>query len=55
MNLKDCPFCGEEAKNESYINDEKKERFFVSCSICFASTCVHDTPEAAAEAWNMRA
>lgn len=49
--LKNCPFCGGEAK---MCNDILNEVVFVYCKHCNASTMIFNNKEVATEAWNRR-
>ena len=54
MELKPCPFCGGEARPESYLADGTRY-FYVQCSKCWVEQderCLRE--QASFEAWNKR-
>ena len=61
IELKSCPFCGEEGAICSaywdFENNKPQEGspFVVECTECLARTDKFETQEQAAEAWNRRA
>lgn len=60
LNLAPCPFCGGKAEPDALmIGEAGKDNatphgHFIECQTCLALSGSHDTPEAAAEAWNQR-
>lgn len=67
MNLKECPFCGSEARlivkeeQDDYIYNHGRNRQYYDigcsdslCYLCEGADWNHDTPEQAADMWNRR-
>lgn len=54
--LKQCPFCGSEAKADMLDEFVERKLYFVGCIAvnCGIGTDYYDTPELAAAAWNRR-
>lgn len=59
IELKPCPFCGEEATLQRYFDPHEDIAFYVACSgeSCEVSPMTNDfrTEQEAIEAWNHRA
>lgn len=52
--LKECPFCGEDAADIVKSTKYPENPFYVQCDACLATTNSFRTTEGAAKAWNER-